>query len=321
MTPQESAAMREGVRRLLAGGADFIEVPGLLGRNLYFVAAEEAQVQRIPFAGPVPWQVRAVEASEAGQSSFEAMIGLPEAGCEQENKVTARSGDVYLARQAGNQDAGKLWGFYLEGMFATQDPSLRDAMMATLARNHTWQCPTLVANLFFSRPDDVLFFKPPGFAYVPRKVRGRWLQARDYMIEVVGAASPQDAERYPQMLLDLVRDMHRWGVGILAGSDLGTPYVVAGFGLHDELELLVRAGLTPADALRCATLAPARFLGREADLGTVEEGKLADLVLLEADPLVDIKSVRRIRAVILGGHLLDRKALDDLLELVRSRAG
>lgn len=320
LSPQEDAAVREAVHRLVTGGADFIEVPGELPRSMYFIVADEARGQHIPFAGPVPWQVAASEASEAGQSSFEAMIGLPEGCCDQENKVTARCGDAYLARQAANPRAGKLWAYYLEGLFMTQQPALRDGLIATLARNHTWQCPTLVSNLFLTRPDDVLFFKPPDFAYVPRGVRGLWLEARDFMVEVVGSASPQDGERYTQMLLDMVRDMHRWGVGILAGSDLGNPYVVAGFGLHDELELLVRVGLTPADALRSATISPARFLGREVDLGTVEEGKLADLVLLDANPLVDIKNARRIRAVIAGGRLLDREALDGLLELARSRA-
>lgn len=87
------------------------------------------------------------------------------------------------------------------------------------------------------------------------------------------------------------------------------PGAFPGFGLHDELRLLVEAGLTPLQVLQSATLNPARFLGRTDDLGTVEAGKLADLVLLDANPLEDIGNTRRIRAVVVDGRLLERPAL------------
>jgi imidazolonepropionase-like amidohydrolase len=111
-----------------------------------------------------------------------------------------------------------------------------------------------------------------------------------------------------------VREMHAAGVPLAAGTDIGAPLLVPGFSLHDELELLVRvAGMTPAEALRAATLTPARVLGRADSLGTVEPGRLADLVLLDADPLADIRNTRRIHAVVADGRLLDRAALDALL--------
>jgi len=100
---------------------------------------------------------------------------------------------------------------------------------------------------------------------------------------------------------------------MLAGSDCPNPYVYPGFSLHDELGLLVHGGLTPAEALRTATINPARFLGVTDSLGTVATGKVADLVLLDANPLQDIANTKRIRAVIRGGRLLDRRALDRLL--------
>ena len=107
--------------------------------------------------------------------------------------------------------------------------------------------------------------------------------------------------------------MHRAGVPLLAGSDVQNPYVFPGFSLHDELALLVKAGLTPAEALHTATLNPAIFLGATDSLGTVEVGRLADLVLLDADPLIDIRNTTRIRAVVLRGRYLDGRALDGLL--------
>jgi imidazolonepropionase-like amidohydrolase len=114
--------------------------------------------------------------------------------------------------------------------------------------------------------------------------------------------------------------MHAAGVPILAGTDTLAQFCFPGSGLHDELALLVEAGLSPKAALQAATRNPARMLGRTADLGTIESGKLADLVLLDADPLADIGNITRIHAVILNGRVLDRAALDALLAEVERRA-
>jgi tetratricopeptide (TPR) repeat protein len=103
------------------------------------------------------------------------------------------------------------------------------------------------------------------------------------------------------------------GVPFLAGTDTPNPWAFPGFGLHDELELLVDAGLTPLQALQAATLNPARFFGRTDELGTIEEGKLADLVLLDANPLEDITNTKQIRDVIANGRLYRRTDLDRIL--------
>jgi imidazolonepropionase-like amidohydrolase len=129
----------------------------------------------------------------------------------------------------------------------------------------------------------------------------------------------QDLVKIVPMMLDVVGRMHRAGVRILAGSD--APWlVVPGFSLHDELVLLVKAGLTPSDALRAATLDTAQFLGLENSLGTVETGKLADLVLLDANPLVDIRNTQKISGVFLQGRYFNRQALDGLLQKVEAQA-
>jgi imidazolonepropionase-like amidohydrolase len=119
---------------------------------------------------------------------------------------------------------------------------------------------------------------------------------------------------------DLVGRLNRAGVPMLAGTDCPNPFVYPGFSIHDELGLFVRSGLTPAEALRTATINPARFLGMTDSLGTVASGKVADLVLLDANPLVDIANTKRIRAVIQGGRLLNRGALDAMLARARARA-
>ena len=113
--------------------------------------------------------------------------------------------------------------------------------------------------------------------------------------------------------------MSKAGVPILAGTDEGNPFCYAGFSLHDELGLLVSAGLSPLEALRAATSGPAKLLGLESSMGSIAGGKVADLVVLDADPLVDIANTKKIRAVVSRGTFYDRAALDRLLEDVKRR--
>jgi imidazolonepropionase-like amidohydrolase len=120
----------------------------------------------------------------------------------------------------------------------------------------------------------------------------------------------------------ITAEMQRSGVGILAGTDAagpGQPNVIPGFGLHDELELLVKAGLTPIDALRAATINAARFFGQQNSSGTVEPGNRADIVVLDANPLDDIRHTRQIRAVVASGRYFDRAALHGVLEDAKAR--
>jgi len=118
--------------------------------------------------------------------------------------------------------------------------------------------------------------------------------------------------------LSLTQKMHTSGVLFLAGTDSPNPSILPGFALHDELRLLVSAGFNPMEAIQAATLNPARYLGRERDIGTIETEKLADLVLLDANPLDDISNTQKIRAVIVNGRYLNRETLDAMLAGVLS---
>jgi len=149
---------------------------------------------------------------------------------------------------------------------------------------------------------------------MPAQVRQRWERREESRSGNRNAPSNDAlAKTIYSRYLELVGAMNRAGIPILAGTDTGNPYCFPGFSLHDELALLVKAGLTASEALRTATINPARYLGFEDRLGTVEKGKFADLVLLDASPLDDIHSTQRIAAVVQSGRLLDRKALDKML--------
>jgi imidazolonepropionase-like amidohydrolase len=198
----------------------------------------------------------------------------------------------------------------------------RAALWRDLAANGVAMAPTLVTRPVRAHRPDVLRQRVEsgmftGGQYVPAAVRQRW---RDQLTQfeqerpLDWAAIQRDDQRN-------VAEMHASGMTLLAGTDLGVAFVVPGISLHDELSQLVAiAKLTPLQALQAATIAPARVTGAARDLGTIEIGKIADLVLLDANPVADIARTRRIAAVVANGRLFDRAALDALLADAESAA-
>ena len=129
-----------------------------------------------------------------------------------------------------------------------------------------------------------------------------------------------DREKFFQAELKMVGEMKKAGVPILAGTDTAAGVrVYPGFSLQEELELLVQAGLTPMEALQAATLNAGKYLGL-TDTGTIEKGKRADLVLLDSNPLVDIKNTRKVQSVVLAGRYFSRADLDHVLAEVEKAA-
>jgi imidazolonepropionase-like amidohydrolase len=148
---------------------------------------------------------------------------------------------------------------------------------------------------------------------MPVSMRTQWDPTTDFRFKENTAEDFDLARLVYKKQVELVGMMHQAGVPFLAGSDVQNPYCFPGFSLHDELALLVNGGFTPMEALQAATRNPARFLGKEMELGTVEKGKIADLMLLEANPLEDIRNTTKVNSVVVNGRLLDRKTLDQLL--------
>jgi imidazolonepropionase-like amidohydrolase len=174
--------------------------------------------------------------------------------------------------------------------------------------------PTFTAVVPDSEIFDVHVTADPRLKYIPPAIQKRWTEA--------AAAGAAIKTKSFQRKLQVVGAMHRAGVPFLAGTDTAwiQPYTYAGFSLHDELALLVRAGFTPMESLQTATINPARFLGMEKDLGTIEKGKIANLVLLDADPTADIHNTTKISAVFEAGKEFDRAGLDEMLQNAEAAA-
>lgn len=291
---------RKAVSKVKQQGADFVKVYSLLPRDAYFGIADEAKRQSIPFVGHVPFAVSPAEASDAGQKSIEHLTGIVIACSDKEAELRK---EVVQANSPGVRARAE--AIALESYNNKKAAELFERFV----KNGTWQCPTLTVLRSTASLGDQSFRSDPRLKYVSRQIKERWSQR----IANRNEENFANAKKVLQKQLEIVGAMQRAGVQILAGTDTGNPFCFPGFSLHDELALLVKAGLTPMEALRSATLNPAKFLGLDKTLGTVEPGKVADLVLLDANPLEDIRHTQKINAVILNGRLFDRKALDKML--------
>lgn len=309
---------RKAVTQEKANGAEFIKVYSLLPRDAYFAIADEAKKKGIPFAGHVPNSVTAAEASAAGQKSIEHLTGLLLACSTSEDRIRSEyASSVEKGRDAVlrfvRANAKELLSSY-------SDKKAKD-LFSVFAKNNTWQCPTLTVLRSFAYMDDPALTNDARVKYMPKSLVAQWNPQNDARLTGQTPEDYSNAKQVFERQLKLVAGMQHAGVKLLAGTDVMNPYCFPGFSLHDELALMVRAGLTPMEALRTATYNPAAYLGKLDSLGTIEKGKIADLVLLNADPLQDINNTKQIDAVIQGGRLFSKSELSEMQSAVEKIAG
>lgn len=282
--------------------ADFIKTYSWIPRAAYYGIVRESKKLGIPFAGHVPFSVSVVEASDSGQRSIEHEDDFSRACSSRDSALRALSGDT--TKRENQAEEMREQAAILR---RTYDAARCRSVIATLARNHTWVTPTLVVYQPYAHAFDSASTHPEWAKYVPGIVQGGWLRRAQSL-------TPADSMVVRSYFsFDRTGDLNKAGIKLLAGTDAPMAFVFPGFSLHQELELLVRSGLTPLQALRTATYNPAEYFGALDSLGTVSQGKLADLVLLDANPLTDIRNTRRISTVIANGRVFDRAALNALL--------
>lgn len=297
--PEEA---REAVGRLQAMGADLVKVYGRLPTDAFHAIAEEARGRGLEFSGHWPTAVGPAAASDAGITTLEHADDLGFALSDVEPAPDSAY-DSHL-------------DYILERIraFARYDERKAEALIGRLTENGTIFVPTLhtVHTFLYQGPADLE--EGALSRLLPEGQKQRVAELPADAIE----RHRESFDRAYENLQRFVEEMHEAGVVLMAGSHApATPFIPPGWGLHEELVRLAEVGLTPVEALRTATLHPARYLDRLDDLGTVENGKLADLVLLDANPLDNIRHTRRIHAVVVDGRLLDRDSLDAMLDRVR----
>ncbi|WP_433081279.1 amidohydrolase family protein [Dactylosporangium sp. CA-052675] len=307
---------RAAVRQEKAKGADFIKTYTRLSRESFLALADEAHRRQIPFLGHVPDFVSLTEASDVGIRTVEHLYQVWLDTSSQEAAIRRQVRQVPIG-------PGEYGGWYAKmhplEYAAAQSHDRRKAsqVFRHMARNGTRLTPTLTVHELADMPQDVAL-DDEKLRYIPTGLLETWEWTRReiYMKDRTPQVNAEKRELF-QRRLELVGELAEAGVRMLVGTDVGASYILPGFGVHDELALLARAGLSPMKILEAATTEPARVLGHH-DRGTVEVGKVADLVLLNADPLRDIRNTTRINAVVVAGNLITsqqrQRMLDDICE-------
>jgi len=299
-TPGSAVA---AVDSLKTQGVDFIKVQSVISHDAYLAAAAEAHNQGLPIVGHVPDKVRIKEVVEAGQKSIEHLMGIFEGCSTEEDKFIKGEGSLKL-------------------LLTTQNEQRCNSLTKLLAQNQIWQVPTLAWQRGGTFLDQRDLKHQPLDKYVPAYWRDvTWRRFTDEMMPDLLRDPLAMRQEYFTRNLQMVGALHHAGVPFMAGTDTAPGvYIMPGFSLHDELANFVEAGFTPMESLQTATSNPAKFLEMEANFGSVEPGKVADLVLLRANPLEDIRNTQKINVVIAQGRLFDRAALDQILMKVEAAA-
>jgi imidazolonepropionase-like amidohydrolase len=295
-SPADAAPAVDSLVRL---GVDFIKVHGQLSPESYFAIARAARARKIPFAGHVSRTVGAAAASDSGQASIEHILAIP-------NPCTAADVTELAPR------------FPVQRALGVCDTLDQSPLYAKLKRNGTWVVPTLVAQVEVSRWPKRDLAGDSVQQYLPDSLK-TYVAGIFPMVDSVPPDADINGAKLFNKRVAVTGALFRAGVGVLPGTDAPLRNSPPGFGLHEGLLYLTKAGLTPFEALRAATYEPARFFGMLDSLGTIQVGKVADLVLLTANPVADIRNSSRTEVVVANGRLyrVRRDASGRFVQVVR----
>lgn len=305
-TPERA---REVVLKQKSAGYDFVKVYSLMPVDVFNEIAVVSAEVGIPFAGHVPLEVEVADAIRSGIDSVEHLYGF--------ERATAVNG-IDLGMSSMSPEKISIGARMNAGELAAGDvfSDTRLQELAILSRDsNTWNVPTLIVlkNFALTRDQADDNFAREEMKYVPAPMRAFWNPDSDFRRAHFSDTDFEALQAYFDPMLDRVRVLNDAGAGLLAGTDSSNPFVFPGFSLHEELELLVDAGLTPFEALQTATSNVGKFLG-EPQLGRIEVGANANLVVLSDNPLDDIRHTRDITGVIRNGEWLAADRLAEMLE-------
>lgn len=313
------AEARAAVRQAKRDNADFVKLYSFLRHDTFTAAANEATRLGLPIAGHVPDRLSVILGSDLGMRSQEHLYALYV-------DVSSARDEIRRVIETTPVDPAKPfdWFFMVRGLereaIKSYDPRRAAEVFATLARNRTALCPTLSVVRTFCFPEEE-FLPDPRLRYVPPWVRTIWEESVLNENEMPPGEVEAGREFF-DATLRLVGEAARTGVPVIPGTDVNylAPYQFAGFSLHDELALLVRSGLSPMQAIQAATLDAARTVDLHHVSGTVTPGKFADLLVVDDNPLADIRNTQRIHAIVTNGRLITRSERERILAEIEEEA-
>jgi imidazolonepropionase-like amidohydrolase len=300
----DPAAARRAATEQKEAGYDLLKIHPGVSREAFDTLVTVARAVGIPYAGHVPTEVGVARAIEARYASIEHLDGYVEAMVREGAPVGADESAFFGLNLGEHLDESKL-----------------PALVAATRKAGVWNVPTqvLLENLVLAGSSAELARRPE-MRYVAPETRAQWAEVKESMLQETGS-TPESARRTIAMRRKLIKALHAAGAGLLLGSDAPQIYNVPGFSTHRELESLVAAGLTPYQALETGTRNIAKYFGTEREMGTVEQGKRADLILLEADPLADIRNTTKRAGVMVRGRWLPQAEIERRLAAVAKAVG
>ncbi len=336
-TPEAGAAE---VKRQKAEGADFIKTI-FLNPKVFFATLAEANRQGLAYDGHLSPGVSVLEAAKAGMRVIEHMGPLdlmliaasskgwlinfilrmkPPKPPDLSPEAMQAAGKVMIA----NPNLGRL---NADPQALLKSQKLVDSfsevkarqLAETFAARGTWHCPTLIRNVTIRQGDDPLYTQSPDLRYIHPATRAFWTKVSEMYKQKVSPAGRETLKRMGDLEVKLMQAFDKAGVPMMAGSDYGGGWVIPGVSLHQEFDLLEKAGLSPLKILQMTTLLGAQFLKREADMGAVETGKLANLVVLNRNPMESAQNLHQIFGVVRSGIFYSAQSLNEMKDHVAGR--
>ena len=286
------AQARDMVMEQAGRGYDFLKLHPGLSREEYEAIASTARELDMPVAGHVPDEVGLAGALKAGQATIEHLDGYMQ------------------AMLPGGPETAPDPGFFGVGLVDEVDTSRIPRLARETREAGVWNVPTLSLIQNFALPEDPLVTAmKPGMRYIPQDMLRGWIASKRGILDAPDYDS-EKASEFVAIRAALVKALHDQGAGLLLGSDAPQVFNVPGFSIHDELDALVGAGLSPYQALRTGTVLPAEFFGAADRFGSVTEGLAADFILVSTNPLLSVTALREPLGVMVRGRWLDRAEID-----------
>ena len=304
--------LERNVRLLIDKKVDFLKAYEMLSPAQFKILSNLAKENNLKLTGHVPLSMSVIEASNLGLNSMEHLRNL-------ELSMTEISEKLFQERKNLLLNKSSIKGSELRSLIHSKQrmKSINDLdsikinnVIDALIKNDVWQIPTLIlyknfANKTFKNPDYLQFLN-----LLPEERKEEWIKKINAIDNVIS----KDVVEYTVWSKKMVDFMHDRGISFMAGTDTPIGFLIPGLSLHQEIQELHESGLSELEALQTATINPAKYFNLENSLGRIKSGFIADLIILDKNPLESISNTKSIHAVIKEGNLMNRSYLDSLIK-------
>jgi hypothetical protein len=304
--------LERNVRLLIDKKVDFLKAYEMLSPAQFKILSNLAKENNLKLTGHVPLSMSVIEASNLGLNSMEHLRNL-------ELSMTEMSEKLFQERKNLLLNKSSIKGSELRSLIHSKQrmKSINDLdsikinnVIDALIKNDVWQIPTLIlyknfANKTFKNPDYLPFLN-----LLPEERKKEWINKINAIDDVIN----KDIIDYTVWSKKMVDYMHDKGISFMAGTDTPIGFLIPGLSLHQEIQELYESGLSELEAIQTATINPAKYFNLENSLGRIKSGFIADLIILDKNPLESISNTKSIHAVIKEGHLMNRSYLDSLMK-------